>query len=154
MRKIILLTGLVFAVLVNIGCEEKRTNNNQEVKKNEETVNSNLIVEEPVTTKFELKNVTYNQLAKFAVSFIFNQQGNKTIKSSFNGEYYEVSYIRENDQTNWNVKIKFEENRIIWATNTGRWRYEEKIYFDERENEVLIKQIFSDGSSSIDSFKF
>lgn len=154
MRKIILLTCLVFAVLVNIGCEEKRKDNNQEVIKNEETVNRNLIVEEPIITKLELKNVTYNQLAKFAVSFIFNQQGNKTIKSSFNGEYYEVTYIRENDQTNWNVKIKFEENRIIWATNTGRWRYDEKIYFDEKENEVLIKQMFSDGSSSVDNFKF
>lgn len=154
MRKIILLTCLMFAVLVNIGCEEKRKDNNQEVIKNEETVNRNLIVEEPIITKFELKNVTYNQLAKFAVSFIFNQQGNKTIKSSFNGEYYEVTYIRENDQTNWNVKIKFEENRIIWATNTGRWRYDEKIYFDEKENEVLIKQMFSDGSSSVDNFKF
>lgn len=144
----------MFDVLVNIGCEEKRKDNNQEVIKNEETVNRNLIVEEPIITKFELKNVTYNQLAKFAVSFIFNQQGNKTIKSSFNGEYYEVTYIRENDQTNWNVKIKFEENRIIWATNTGRWRYDEKIYFDEKENEVLIKQMFSDGSSSVDNFKF
>ena len=102
-----------------------------------------------------LKNYTYEDIARFTMSSIMGQTAN-TIKVSKEDNLYFVSYIRKSDKQKFKYKIKFEGSDIVWANNDGRWRnsqYDEKISFKEEANQLNIIQTFSDGSQDIQSFK-
>jgi hypothetical protein len=62
-----------------------------------------------------------------------------------------VSYVRPGDGTVWNQRCRFEGARVIWATETGRWRdhpLNEVISYSSTSTAVTIQQKFGDGSAS------
>ena len=66
-----------------------------------------------------------------------------------------VSYIRANDGTAWNQRCRIQGMKVIWATETGRWRddpLDEVISYTVTPTTLTIRQKFSDGSSSAQSY--
>jgi hypothetical protein len=72
-----------------------------------------------------------------------------------NGVYY-LNYTRK-DGTNWSYRCKTEGSRVVWASETGRWRVDpldEKILYQISPDglTVMIVEIYSDGSESVKTF--
>lgn len=65
------------------------------------------------------------------------------------------SYVRPSDGTVWSNRCKIEGNRIIWASDTGRWRthpMDEVITYSKAGRTLTITQKFDDGSSIVKEF--
>ncbi|KFF08213.1 hypothetical protein [Flavobacterium hydatis] len=102
-----------------------------------------------------LKTFTYKDIARYTMAAIMDHSP-KIIKVSKNNDLYYVSYIRKSDNQKFEYKIKFNGNEILWANIDGRWRdskYDEKISFVEKDNQINIIQIFSDGSKYVKEYK-
>ncbi len=56
-----------------------------------------------------------------------------------------LSYLRPSDGKHWAYRCKVEGNRIIWASDTGRWR-------DHKEDSVLTYTIDGDKITIVDRF--
>jgi len=99
------------------------------------------------------RNYTYNEIAKYAIAtLMFQHPENLTVKNE--GEIYIVSYFKDSQQ--YNCKIKFNQDQIIWGVADGRWRehpMDEKLSYKEVGNELQIIQHFTDGSNSIKEFQ-
>lgn len=66
-----------------------------------------------------------------------------------------LSYVRKDDQSKWKYKCKLEDNRIIWGSDTGRWRshpMDSKVTFKVSGNSIKVVDSFSDGSSSSETY--
>ena len=66
-----------------------------------------------------------------------------------------LSYVRQDDQSKWKYKCKLEGNRIIWGSDTGRWRshpMDSKVTFKVTGNSITVTDSFSDGSSSSETY--
>ncbi len=66
-----------------------------------------------------------------------------------------LSYVRQDDKTKWKYKCKIEGNRIIWGSDTGRWRtnpMDSMVSFQVSGNLITVKDAFSDGSSSNETY--
>lgn len=143
MKKIAILAMSI--LLMN--CENKSKNL---MKVESKTIESEKIKE----TRGQLKEFTNEELAKFTISSIMGQTP-KIMKSEKRNDFYHVSYIRPSDSQKFEYKIKFDGDRIYWATIDGRWRndsLDEKIIFIEEGKNLKIIQIFSDSSSSTDTY--
>jgi hypothetical protein len=49
------------------------------------------------------------------------------------GEVLLLAYLRPIDNFIWNYRCRIEDNRVIWATDPGRWRddiQDDKIFFE------------------------
>ena len=59
-------------------------------------------------------------------------------------------YVRPTDGSKWSYRCKVEGIRIIWASDTGRWRThsdDERITYRASGDTLEIIQTFTDGSS-------
>ncbi|WP_319587778.1 hypothetical protein [uncultured Desulfobulbus sp.] len=66
-----------------------------------------------------------------------------------------LHYIRKNDGSKWTYRCKIEGDRVIWASDTGRWRtdpQDESDTFTSSGNSLTIYEKYSDGSSTIKTF--
>ena len=105
--------------------------------------------------KIELKNFTFEDIARFTIASIMNQK-TKIITITKKGNLYFATYVRKSDKKKFDYKIKFDNNKIIWANIDGRWRnspYDEKITFIESKKTISIIQTFSDGSRDVQKYK-
>ena len=71
------------------------------------------------------------------------------------GDIVHLSYIRTDDGTRWSYRCRLEGDRVIWASDTGRWRTDpadEKILFSINAKGVTITQAWTDGSKSTDTY--
>jgi hypothetical protein len=136
--KNVLRTFMVIFFLTSSGCQIKK-----EPSVDSEVKAAELAEVEP--------NFTEEQIAIFTISAIMGQDP-LTISATKRGETYLVSYKRESDGQFFDYKVKFfGNNKVVWGANDGRWRdtkYDERIQYYERENKLVIKQIFSDDSNS------
>ena len=67
----------------------------------------------------------------------------------------QLSYIRENDGTKWSYRCKVEGNKIIWASETGRWRdhpLDPKLTYSISGRILHIEEDYGDGSSTKQKF--
>jgi hypothetical protein len=49
------------------------------------------------------------------------------------GEVLLLAYLRPIDNFIWNYRCRIEDNRVIWATDPGRWRddiQDDKVFFE------------------------
>jgi hypothetical protein len=65
-----------------------------------------------------------------------------------------VGYARPSDGSIWRYRCKINGNRVIWATETGRWRddpQDGRITFDALESatKIRITENHTDGSSTV-----
>lgn len=67
-----------------------------------------------------------------------------------------LSYRRPSDGSQWNYRCRISGETVVWASNPGRWRdgpRDEKVtYRLKGATDITIRQQFSDGSSSDDTF--
>lgn len=66
-----------------------------------------------------------------------------------------VSYSRPDDGTIWEQRCRIEGQKVIWATETGRWRehpLDEVITYAVTGASLTITQKFTDGSASTKSY--
>lgn len=68
----------------------------------------------------------------------------------------ETSYVRPGDGTRWSQRCRLEGDKVVWASDTGRWRdspADEVITFSVGpDRSVTIKQTYQDGSASEETF--
>ena len=100
--------------------------------------------------------VPQDKVCKAAVAAIMGRDA-KIIKiDKQDGAVTHLSYVRPNDGTLWKYRCKLEGNRVIWASDTGRWRtdpLDEEILFKVDEaSGVTITQEYTDGSKDEDHF--
>jgi hypothetical protein len=96
------------------------------------------------------------QICKAAVGAIMGRDPKIiTVTKNEAGVVY-LHYIRTDDGSKWAYRCKLEGNKIIWASDAGRWRndpMDERITYDIHGENLSIIQTFSDGSASTDSFQ-
>lgn len=101
-----------------------------------------------VETKEE-SQFSKNEVAIFTISSIMHQSPS-IISPKQENDVYLVSYRRPSNSQLFTYRIKFEGNeKVIWATNDGRWRdseFDEIIMYKEEGDQLIITQKFSDGS--------
>lgn len=141
-----IISFLVFLLIISCKQSEQKLAvieeqiQTQEISKVEETI---------------LKIFTYEDIARYTMAAIMDQSP-KIIKATKNNDLYYVSYIRKSDNQKFEYKINFNDNEILWANIDGRWRnskYDEKISFTEKDNQIDIIQTFSDGSEYVKEYK-
>ena len=121
-------------------------------KKSEEKTNSKTELE---TVQLPEKVFTESEIAKYTMSAIMNQPP-EIINVKDNGGIYNVSYTRKDDGKKFDYKIKISGNKVTWGNSDGRWRdtkFDEKIKYSEKDNELKIIQTFEDGSQIVKDFK-
>lgn len=121
-------------------------------KKSEEKTNSKTELE---TVDSPEKVFTESEIAKYTISAIMNQPP-EIINVKDNGGIYNVSYTRKDDGKRFDYKIKISGNKVTWGNSDGRWRdtkFDEKIKYSEKDNELTIIQTFEDGSNIVKVFK-
>lgn len=127
---------------------------NRKSKKKEQKESTQI----PEITKIEkvvLKNFTYEDVARYTMASVMGQAP-KIIKAIKNDDLYYVSYTRKSDKQKFEYKIKFDDDKILWANIDGRWRdskYDEKISFTENGDKLNIIQTFSDGSEDVQEYQ-
>ncbi len=65
-------------------------------------------------------------------------------------------YVRRDDSTKWSYRCKITGSKVVWASDTGRWRtdpLDEKITYHINGKLLEITQSYSDGTSTKESFK-
>ncbi|MFV8356669.1 hypothetical protein ACNQGB_10860 [Flavobacterium sp. XS1P32] len=146
----VIITFLIVLMFTN--CKQSEQNNEivqeqiQETKNEVETVK----VEENI-----LKNFTYEDVARYTMASVMGQP-TKIVKATKNKDLYFVSYIRKSDKQKFEYKVKFDGNVILWASIDRRWRnskYDEKISFEENNENLKIITTFSDASQDIQEYK-
>jgi hypothetical protein len=131
------------AILLIVSCKQKEQEESTQV---------------PEITKIEkvvLKNFTYEDVARYTMASVMGQTP-KIIKATKNDDLYYVSYTRKSDKQKFEYKIKFDDDKILWANIDGRWRdskYDEKISFAENGDKLNIIQTFSDGSIDVQEYQ-
>lgn len=97
---------------------------------------------------------THEDIARFAISAIMGRSP-KTMECKKKNNVYYVSYIRPSDSQKFEYRIKFNGNKIYWASLEGRWRdsLDENISFIQNGNNIKIIQSFSDGSFINEEYK-
>jgi hypothetical protein len=66
-----------------------------------------------------------------------------------------LSYNRQDDGKHWAYRCKLYGNKVIWASDTGRWRtgqYDSKITFSVSGNKINISEKYSDDSGGVKSY--
>lgn len=74
---------------------------------------------------------------------------------SIEGKTTYLSYQREGDGQRWTYRCKLEGDRVIWASDKGRWRtgqYDSKITFFVKGETVTITELYSDGSKTSNKY--
>lgn len=102
-----------------------------------------------------LSNFTKEDVAKYTVAAIMNHPPDimEVIKD---GEDFVVSYVRKDDGQTFKLKVKIDENKIMWGNLDGRWRdneLDEKITFTENGNKLKIIETYTDGTSTVKEYE-
>ena len=142
MNRVKTLINILILTIIFSSCENK---------KNEEKTNSKTVLE---TVKLPEKIFTESEIAKYTISAIMNQPP-EIINVKDSGEIYNVSYTRKDDGKKFDYKIKISGNKVTWGNSDGRWRdtkFDEKIKYSEKDNELKIIQAFEDGSEIVKEF--
>jgi hypothetical protein len=100
--------------------------------------------------------VTKEHICKAGIAKIMGRDP-KTIKVLRNdGGIVHLQYVRTNDGSLWSNRCRVDGSRVMWASDTGRWRddpLDEKVTYAVTADTVTIKETFTDGSSSQKEFK-
>ena len=96
------------------------------------------------------------QICKAAVGAIMGRDPKIIAVTKNEAGVFYLHYIRADDGSKWAYRCKLEGNKIIWASDTGRWRndpMDERITYDINGENLAIVQTFTDGSASKKSFQ-
>ena len=108
---------------------------------------------------------SYDEVCKYAVSLIFQRDPTTiSIDKKYNDSSptTQVSYIRENDKSFWNMECMYKGNEIYWRLlpesnfgEVGRWRdvkgSDENISFSTSNDKITVYLSEADGSGKRDT---
>jgi hypothetical protein len=101
-------------------------------------------------------SLSQQQICKAALGTIMDRDPSlMTITKVEAGVVY-LNYIRKGDDSRWAYRCKIDGDRVIWASDTDRWRsdsQDEIVTFSYDSNSLIIKDKYIDGSSTIKTFK-
>lgn len=147
---VLISLAIVYFILSKVGESGKVNKDDDITKEYQEYLKQDKIGKEVALSSFSKEDV-----ARFAISSIMIQPS-KNISVKVEDKVYYTSYIRKSDSKKFDYKIKFENDLIVWGNIDGRWRddaRDERIYFKEEENKIVITQWFSDGSRDVKEYK-
>ena len=96
-----------------------------------------------------------NQICKAGIAKIMGRNPAIIKIDRVDNDAIYLSYVRQDDQTKWKYKCKVEGNRIIWGSDTGRWRthpMDSKVSFRVADSSVMVVDAYGDGSSSEETY--
>ena len=74
---------------------------------------------------------------------------------SFKGNVTYLSYVRQGDGKKWAYRCKVDDNKVVWASDTGRWRdgqYDSIITFSVNGNKINVFEKYDDGSGETKTY--
>jgi len=95
------------------------------------------------------------QICRAGISTVMGKDPNIIKIDKIKDQIIYLFYIRPSDKKRWAYRCKLSGNRIIWASDTGRWRdsqYDSKITYKINGENIKIKDRFGDGSVTMKSF--
>lgn len=100
-------------------------------------------------------NFDQQQICRATIGAVMGRDP-KTIKvSKVDSGIIHVSYSRSDDGTIWEQRCRIDGQKIVWATNSGRWRehpLDEVITHAVSGTSLTISQKFTDGSTVTKSY--
>ena len=96
------------------------------------------------------------QICKAAISIVMGRSPSIMSIDRIEGGVVYLSYVRSNDRSRWHYRCKIQGSKIVWASETGRWRTDREdsvITFTISGNTLRVVDRFSDGSASSQSFE-
>ena len=104
----------------------------------------------------DIAGFSEQQICKAAISVVMGRDPKIMRIDKVSGGVTYLSYIRADDQTEWSFRCKIAHGRVIWASDTGRWRTHSEdsvIRFSIAGSTLFISERFSDGSSGGKRFR-
>ena len=96
------------------------------------------------------------RVCKAAIAAIMHRDPGSISASGPTAGSVRLRYIRDTDGTPWAYRCRLEGDRVIWASDTGRWRTDpadDVIHFSANATSVTITEKYSDGSSNVTSYE-
>jgi len=100
-------------------------------------------------------NFSTNQICKAGIATVMGRDPAIIRIDRVQGEVVYLSYIRKDDGKKWGYKCTLDGNRIVWGSDTGRWRthkMDSKVFFYVEGSVLKVEDRFSDGSATQKSF--
>jgi len=94
-------------------------------------------------------------VCRFGMATIFSRSPEIMKAKHLGGGIYEIFYVRKSDGTHWHNKCRVEGNLIIWGALDGRWRIhpsDSKVTFEVSGDNIIVKETYADGSSTIETY--
>ena len=101
-------------------------------------------------------NFTQQQICRAAIGALMGRDPNIIKVSKVESGIVHVRYSRPDDGTVWEQRCRIEGQKIVWATESGRWRehpMDEVITYAVAGTSVTIGQRYTDGSTVTKSYK-
>lgn len=97
-------------------------------------------------------------ICRTAIAFISGRDPKIMQVTRIAGDVIFLSYVRPFDNFVWDYRCRIEGNRVIWASEPGRWREEpkdDKVYFEvlEAGSQLRISDDHSDGTTTRELFE-
>ena len=99
---------------------------------------------------------TERQICKAAIAVVMarNPATMRIDRTAKNVIY--LSYLTRDDGKRWRYKCRLEERRILWGSDTGRWRVhpmDSTITYSVTSESLTVTEKFTDGSTNAETFK-
>ena len=109
----------------------------------------------PTTQQQPQLSFTLSEVCRAGIAALMGREPS-IISARQVGGIAHLSYVRPDDGTRWSYRCRLVGARILWASDTGRWRThpaDEVMSFNELSLDQLeVRLHFSDGSSAIKSY--
>ncbi len=100
----------------------------------------------PTLTEGSLDPFSRHDICRGAISLVMGRPVNTMDVHTSNDDITRISYTRPADGTHWAYRCRIGNGKIVWATDTGRWR--DDIRFETSPKSLTLVWRHEDGSSS------
>jgi hypothetical protein len=100
-------------------------------------------------------NFDQQQICRAAIGAVMGRDPKIIKVTKIDSGIIHMSYSRPDDGTIWEQRCRIEDQKVIWATKSGRWRehpLDEVITHAVTRTSVTISQKFTDGSTLTKSY--
>jgi hypothetical protein len=96
-------------------------------------------------------------ICRTAIGSVMGRDPKVVVVTRIDGEILYLSYVRPIDYFVWDYRCRIESNRVIWASEPGRWRDgpdDDKVFFEVTGggSQLRIIENHSDGSARKEEF--
>ena len=86
-------------------------------------------------------------ICKAVIATVMNQHPS-IMSGHMKGLIPYVRYNRPNDGTLWRYKCQINGGDVVWASQTGRWRYEDFISYEIHGDTITVKDFTMENTES------